>query len=87
MDVLHKRAIASSIDLPYADMPEEFQYMVSENYAFLKADQTQMRLTARADYLFDNALHSLFIQAAGGGVFTSASRHQTLFDISLGITF
>lgn len=87
MDVLHKRAIASSIDLPFADMPKEFQDMVSENYAFLQANQTQMRLTARADYLFDNALHSLFIQATGGGVFTSASRHQTLFDISLGITF
>ncbi len=86
MDVLYRKGISSSIDLPYANMPEEFREMAAENYAFLKADQTHIRLTARADYLIDKALHSLFMQIGGGGVFTSADRHQTLLDLSLGIT-
>lgn len=87
MDVLYKKGITSSIDLPYANMPEEFREMARENYAFLKADQTHLQLTARADYLIDKALRSLFIQAGGGKLFTSADRHQTLLDLTLGTTF
>ena len=72
--------------LPYSDMRPSAIGKIEDEFAFAKANYTDMNTMVRSEYRVTKS-YALFATIEGGYVYCSAGAHQTGANLSIGVTF